>query len=406
MGYAIIRVAKRTSRAAVRGMLRHAMREDTPANAIPGAPRPRPLAGDATSAAALARLSAALKAAPRVRKDTIQALDILVTATRDNILSWPKERQDQYFAQALQFIAQRFGGPQNILTAVVHRDESTPHMQVLIMPVDRASGRFIGAKMIGGPGGLRKLQDDFYEHVGRHFDLARGEKGSDAQHVPIRSFYAAISNADKPVPDFKPVPPAPTWIDRLAGRAREMNTARKAAIEHNKRIREELLRRADAARKIHPKMIERAAEKYRAALSAQKRAEDMQRAALETVSRARAQADAEQKRADKAREEARAAKEAVARIDAAAERGWTIGVVDSFSATVTAEYRLMLARELGIPLKPGKLIDQVRRGLGLRSAREAIEKIEAVAQKRGASFIEAATSWAARQEYDEPIDRE
>lgn len=401
MGYAIIRIAKRTSRAAVRSMLRHCLREDQPPNALPGAPRPRPLAGDATSGAALARLSAALRAAPRLRKDTVQALDVLVTASHEDMRSWPKERQDQYFARALDFIAERFGGRENILAAAVHRDETTPHMQVLVMPRDPATGRFVGSRMIGGPKGLQDLQDAFWEACGRPYGLKRGEKGSQAQHVPIRRFYAAISRSDRPLPDFRPVPPPPTWPDRLAGRAREIEIRRKEAIEHNRRVRAELQQRADAATRVHPRLIERAAERYRAALTAKRQAEQAQAQATQAVTEARAMANAEQRRAEQARAQAKAAEDSLRQLEAAAERGWTIGTVDAFSATVTPEYRLMLARALGITLKPGKLLDQVRRGLGLRSAREAVERIEAVAQRAGGSFVEAASAWAARLELEQ-----
>lgn len=405
MGYAIFRIAKRQSRAAVRSMLRHALREDQPPNAIPGAPKPQPLAGDTTSGAALARLSAALRAAPRLRKDTVQALDILVTASHDDLASWPKERQDGYFARALDFIAARFGGRENILTAAIHRDETTPHMQVLVMPRDPATGRFVGARMVGGPKGLRALQDAFWEACGRPYGLKRGEKGSKAEHVPIRRFYAAISRSDRPLPDFKPVPPPPTWPDRLTGRAREIERRRKEAMEHNRRVREELLRRAEAAKKVHPKLLERAADRYRAAVAAEQLAQRAQEQARATVSQARARAQEEERRAQQARQAAQAAEASLKAIEAAAERGWTIGTVDAFSATVTTEYRLMLAQALGIPLKPGKLLDQVRRGLGLRSAREAIERIEAVAQQRGGSFVEAAAAWAARQEHERAQER-
>ena len=394
MGYAIIRIAKRSSRAAVRGMLRHALREDAVPNAAPGAPRPRPVAGDATSGAALARLGEALKAAPRVRKDTIQALDILVTASHADMSSWPLDKQNDYFKRALAFIADRCGGRENILTAVVHRDETTPHMQVLVMPRDPETGRFQGVKLIGGPAGLRTLQDEFHEEVGKPHGLQRGEKGSKAEHVPIRRFYAQLATADAPLPDFVEVPPPPTWPQKLSGDAAVIEERRAKARAHNERVRKALMERARAAAKIHPSQLARAAHTYRQAVSMERLAKQEQEAAKAVSAKARAEFD----QVRQATESLKATKTA---LEAQIDRGWHLGTVDAFSATVEPGYRAYLASALGIELKPGKLVDQVRRGLGLRTGADAVQAIERAAQARGASFLEAAGAWAARQEYDQ-----
>ena len=396
MGYAIIRIAKRSSRAAVRGMLRHALREDAVANAVEGAPRPRPLAGEATSGAALARLSEALKAAPRVRKDTVQALDILVTASHADMASWPKDRQDAYFARALDFISSRVGGRGNILTAVIHRDETTPHMQVLVMPRHPETGRFQAVALIGGPQGLRKLQDDFHAEVGKSFGLQRGERGSKAEHVPIRRFYAQLTSADKPLPGFKEVPPPPTWPQRLSGQAKEIERQRKAALAHNEKVRQALVARVKAAEKIHPVMLARAATTYRAAVHQEQLAKKATAEAIEARSisdtitrRARAEYNEIKKGLEKL-------KEAAHDVQVKAESTWYIRTSDEFSRHIGAGYRAMLARELGITLRPGKIIDQVRRALDV-SALDALIRIEQVAQRTGESFVVSASDWAARK---------
>ena len=400
MGYGIIRIAKRSSRAAVRGMLRHALREDAVPNAVPGAPRPQPLAGDGTSGAALARLSAAIKSAPRTRKDMVQALDILVTASHAEMLSWSKDQQDAFFRESLQFIGQRFGGPESILTAVVHRDETTPHMQVLIMPRDPATGAFQAVKMIGGPAGLRQMQDAFHAEIGAPRGLLRGEKGTHAEHVPIKRFYAQLAAADKPLPDYVAVPDRPTWPDRIAGRTAEIEARRKAALEHNERARRALVARAKAAEQIHPSQIARAAHTYRAAVHMEQLAKAAQAEAQREQQQARTAGDKARGIVDTARAEYKALEGRREALERSVEAGWHLGTVDAFSVTVTSEYRAMLARELGIELRPGRLVDQVRRGMGLRSGAQAVEAIERVALGRGHSFTGSAGEWAARTEYD------
>jgi hypothetical protein len=267
MGYGIIRVAKRKARPSVRGMLQHALREGRAVpNAEPDAPPPQVLAGDATTGAALARLSAALKAAPRVQANTIQALDFLVTASNADMQSWPKERQDAYFDAALDFIADRFGGRENILTAAIHRDEATPHMQVLVMPREPVTGRFVAAQMLGGPAGLVQLHNEFHEQIGQHYGLSRGERGQGVEHVPIRTFYAQLAKgAETPLPDYLPVPPVATAWQRVNGQAAAIDAARKKALEHNQKVRAELARRAKLAGQVAPAVIARQAGRYRQA---------------------------------------------------------------------------------------------------------------------------------------------
>jgi hypothetical protein len=324
-------------------MLKHALREAAVPNAEAGAGRPEVLAGDLTSAAALGRLQAALKAAPRVQKNTVQALDLLVTASRADMLAWPRERQDAYFKDALEMLASRFGGMANVLTAVIHRDESTPHMQVLVMPRDQG-GRFSAIKMIGGPVGLRKLHDDFHAQIGKKYGLLRGEKGERVEHVPIKQFYAHMAKAGAdPIPAYQQLPAEPTLSDRLTGKADEIDAERARVTAHNKHTRERLASAARVAAAVHPTNIARQAARYRAALAAK---DDLKKA--EHAHAAAAQLELEARNAR-----------------AAAEHFWDKnGAVALDRLTKTMDPRIVdqAAKQLGIELVAGKpLIDQMRR---------------------------------------------
>lgn len=357
MGYQIIRLKKHSGRAGVRAMLRHALREEAVANAEPGAPKPVVLAGDATSGAALARLSAALKAAPRVQKNSIQAVEFLVTASNADMLKMSKQEQDDYFKKALGFIARRFGGLQNILTAAIHRDESTPHMQVLIMPRDQ-DGRFIAGKMIGGFPGMMRMHDEFFAEVGQKFNLMRGETGQKAEHVPIRKFYAQLSKADKPLPEYREVPKPPGVMDTLTGGVKKIEAERAAALAHNKRVREELAARAKVAGQVHPAVISRQATRYRDALRAEKLAKTGEISAQKTKKEAAELVS--QAKADLA--ESRLALEA-------ADRVWAktgAQTLDRWTATMAPEMVARVAKTLNVELVAGKpLLDQLRRqGVG------------------------------------------
>jgi hypothetical protein len=78
---------------------------------------------------------------------------------------------DPYFSECLQWAAANFGGLENVLSADVHRDESAPHMHVLILPL--VGGRMNGSAMFGNRQRLLHLHTDFHASVAGLYGLAK-----------------------------------------------------------------------------------------------------------------------------------------------------------------------------------------------------------------------------------------
>ena len=114
---------------------------------------------------------------------------------------WSREQEDVYFSMALAWIVACAGPHSMISAAAIHRDETSPHMQVLMVPVGERKGMrrlgwsFIRDRFCPGPGPAAKrmsrMQDFFHAEVGRPCGLARGEKGSIATHEQIDRAQAA-----------------------------------------------------------------------------------------------------------------------------------------------------------------------------------------------------------------------
>lgn len=395
MGYAIFRIAPRKSIASAAKMVKHALREDAVPNAMEDAPAPQNASGQgyghATSQEALAALQIKIQAARAVRagwqKGSTAALDILVTASRADMLSWPVAKQDSFFTRALDFIAAKFGGKQNILCAAIHRDESTPHMQVILAPVDPVTGRFSASKMVGGRAQLSQLQTDFHAVCGEPFSLERGIKHTGAKHVPVRAFYGAMEAGLEP-PAYVSVPRAPSMIDNFTGTYKAKQAAHQAALDANAAIRQEVDRQAQRGRSVHPRVVKRQADLYRANLANQ----SMLKAETAKLARTRVKLD---KQAVSVELETAALEGHRATLDSEVRQavGSIIGIVDRFSATIQPEYRAMLAQELGIELKGGKLLDQIRRAGLASTAQEALDLLDRVTQ---GEFSQAAHSQASR----------
>ena len=154
-----------------------------------------------------------------------------------------------------------------MLCAAIHRDETTSHLQVLIA-ARHEGGRLSSSKLMGNRTALSALQDDFHEAVAKPFGLLRGEKRTNAKHVPVRALYAAMNAGAEP-PDFRPVPPELTMGERLrlnGYQKEEREKQRQQAIDHNNAQRELLTRQAADGRKLHPSLIAKQATRYRAAV--------------------------------------------------------------------------------------------------------------------------------------------
>lgn len=355
MAYGIFRLAK-VKAGRVRGLLRHHNRDSQPPNADPDARADNvQLVGGATDTAmgALADAKlAAIAAGQRWRKDATVAVDLFVGASpevfRPGGSLFDQAAQDRYFKRALEWIEERFGKG-NVLTAQVHRDESSPHMQVILMPRDER-GHFNAKKVVGGPPEMLKIQDDFADRVlcDASFGLRRGERNSKARHTSIRKFYAAL-NAANDLPKLVRVPARPTLQDRLLGRADAIMAARDAALKRNAETRKKIAEIAAQAQAISPNRME--------ALAAQRREIEAALAAAEAsnIEASKARDDAQQRLAEARESESRAKR--YAHSDAAAH------AIAKLSRVVDRAAVREIADRLGVPgLKAGRdLIDQLRR---------------------------------------------
>lgn len=78
---------------------------------------------------------------------------------------------ESYFRDCLQWVAQHFGGIDNVLSADVHFDESAPHLHVLILPL--VDGRMNGSDLFGNRQRLQFLHTDFHAAVAGRYGLSK-----------------------------------------------------------------------------------------------------------------------------------------------------------------------------------------------------------------------------------------
>lgn len=122
----------------------------------------------------------------KIKDDAVLITSFILGSDKEFFDRITAEQQKQFFADCAEFFSERYG-KENVISAVVHLDESTPHLHFNLMPV--TDGRMC-AKELFDRKALRDLQTDFYEVVGKKYGLERGKEGSAAKHLDTVAFKA------------------------------------------------------------------------------------------------------------------------------------------------------------------------------------------------------------------------
>lgn len=109
-------------------------------------------------------------AGAKARSNSVMALDTIYTASANFFQGKTNAENDKFFQDCLKFHENHFG---HIISAVVHYDETTPHLHVISVPLTK-DGRLSARDVIGNKAKMSKTQDAFFEQVGRGYGLERG----------------------------------------------------------------------------------------------------------------------------------------------------------------------------------------------------------------------------------------
>lgn len=109
-------------------------------------------------------------AGAKARSNSVMALDTIYTASPQFFQERTNAENDRFFQDCLKFHNEHFG---HIISAVVHYDETTPHLHVISVPLTK-DGRLSARDVIGNKAKMTKTQDQFFEQVGRGYGLERG----------------------------------------------------------------------------------------------------------------------------------------------------------------------------------------------------------------------------------------
>lgn len=130
----------------------------------------------------------------RTRKDSTRFVDTLITASPEFFKGKSRKEISTFFKRAADFMVQRLG-QENIVSAVVHMDERTPHMHLTFVPLTQ-DNHLSAKEILGNRASLSRWQDDFHAHMVKVYpELERGESSrkTGRKHIPTRLFKQAVS---------------------------------------------------------------------------------------------------------------------------------------------------------------------------------------------------------------------
>lgn len=102
--------------------------------------------------------------------------------------------QELWIQQNVKFLKDNFGD--NCVHAILHLDETTPHIHALIVPVQYEKGKIPhlnSGRYFDGKDKLAGWQDKYTDCMKEKFNFfVRGIRGSEATHVDLKTYYALI----------------------------------------------------------------------------------------------------------------------------------------------------------------------------------------------------------------------
>ena len=118
-----------------------------------------------------------------IKSNSIILCEMLFTSDKDFFDKIGEQETKRYFEESYKFVCNYKNlGEENIISAVVHLDEGTPHMHLVFVPVVHAKdkegndiNKICARDFWKGRDSYRTLQNNFYEYItSKGFELERG----------------------------------------------------------------------------------------------------------------------------------------------------------------------------------------------------------------------------------------
>ena len=127
----------------------------------------------------------------KIKDDAVRMATFVIGAKGEYFKDMTPPMERAFFTDCVNFIARQMG-KENIISAIVHKDETSPHVHINVVPIT-PDNRLCVKYYFNGK--MSEWQTKVYEEVGKKWNLSRGKEGSDAKHVDPKAYNKVIKQA-------------------------------------------------------------------------------------------------------------------------------------------------------------------------------------------------------------------
>ena len=153
----------------------------------------------------------------KIANNQVRAIRILLTGTHEDMMQIEKEgRLDEWCQDNIDWLQKTYG-IDNVVSVVLHMDESTPHLHATVVPIvqterqrkkkeqevkrtyrKKAPAPRLCADDIMSRANLKRYQNTYAEAM-QKYGLQRGIEGSEAQHISTHEYYRSLMAQGKDI---------------------------------------------------------------------------------------------------------------------------------------------------------------------------------------------------------------
>lgn len=137
----------------------------------------------------------------KIRKDAVKGIEVILTYTRDfddknncyreTLIDLDDNERKRWEQENIAWLREQFRDPitgkDNLISAVAHYDEQSPHIHAVVVP--EVGGRLNASYFLGGKAKMHTLQRSYSETMSKEFGLKQSRYKSKMKNEDIALFY-------------------------------------------------------------------------------------------------------------------------------------------------------------------------------------------------------------------------
>lgn len=152
--------------------------------------------GDLSKSAIMDYIQSKRSSKRAVRKDAVVLDEWIISSDQSFFADKTPDQIRGYFQTAVDWFGKKYGRS-NLQYAVVHMDETTPHMHLGIVPINEDGS--LSSKKMFDRASLQSVQADLPQYLQEHgYDVQRGVQGQKKAHLTTKE-YKAVMDEEKAI---------------------------------------------------------------------------------------------------------------------------------------------------------------------------------------------------------------